>query len=188
MAEKELQERFHKETGKNAIWHGKITNGYNNWLKKKNKTKDLKKTPKKTSKRKSPINQESTSLKNITNTLEKLMVEFQFIDNRLQKLEQAVFHSFKEQSSQKVSTNQFLRIVNTAYDSIEKKKTGGFVPIQNLTSKIKDYIPWSVQEIHDELYKLFMEFKIDLQPGKSSGGIPLIKEGKTFVWFNLNND
>jgi hypothetical protein len=33
-----------------------------------------------------------------------------------------------------------------------------------------------------------MEFKIDLQPGKSSGGIPLIKEGKTFVWFNLNND
>jgi hypothetical protein len=30
-----------------------------------------------------------------------------------------------------------------------------------------------------------MNYKIDLQPGKNVEGIPLIQDGKTFVWFKL---
>lgn len=83
-----------------------------------------------------------------------------------------------------VSSDHFLRIIQNVFSSM-KKSSGGFVPIPSLTKGIKEYIPWSTKKIHDGLYKLFSEYKIELQPGKSKEGEPLEQDGQKFYWFKL---
>lgn len=172
--EETLMRIFEQETGKNAIWRNKITKTYLDWKKKRLKKKGSKTTDISTPK--------VPQLGQINTTLNQIITQFQDFQIRLEKLESAVFSSKAEKSSQQISSNHFLRIIKTAYNSSEKKM-GEFVKISTLTNKIKEYIPWSTQKIHYELYKLFTEYKIDLQPGK--GDNPLVADGKKFVWFKL---
>jgi hypothetical protein len=53
---------------------------------------------------------------------------------------------------------------------------------------MRNYLPWSTEQIHEQIYKLFMEYKVDIQPGKQKSGQPLKRDGKIFVWFALNNN
>ena len=160
----ELMLQFENETGKHAIWKDKITINFNKWVsKRKKQEKIITKTP-----------------SNINVILKKL----QDFEERLIKLEIATFDSVKIDDTREITEDQFLRTTKIAYNSLEKK-LGDFVSISVITNKIQDILPWSTKKIHDILYKLFMEYKVDLQPGKILKGTPLVKDGQTYVWFNL---
>ncbi|MHA1802915.1 MAG: hypothetical protein ACTSU4_00100 [Promethearchaeota archaeon] len=154
-----LINKFYEETGKHAIWGDRITKQYKEW-------------------KRSQIN----SLK-----IEKIFSKLKDIEHRLSVLENHLFPSSKKTISKEVSQEHFLRILRVVYDSCEKK-LGDFIPISDLTEKIKEYLPLTTDSIHEHLYELFMEYEIDLQPGKNTfGGKPLVQDGKTFVWFKFKN-
>jgi V8-like Glu-specific endopeptidase len=171
--DKKLMEKFKAETGKNAIWHGKITKGFLDWKKKQGKRK-VKKTLTK-------LKTNDSVIIEIQSNIQKIFSKLNNFEYRLRSLEN-IKPKFEKQA--KISENHFFRILKTAYNSSEKK-FGDFVSISVLTDKIKEFIPWSTEKVHTELYKLFMKYKIDLQPGKNVDGTPLIQDGKTFVWFKL---
>lgn len=169
----ELMQQFEDLTGKNAIWNGKITSNFKKWAaKQKGKVITNKK----------PI--QTTLSNNIASQLQTILNQFQTFEIRISKLENAVFRLEPKEKLEKITREQFNRTINTAYNSLEKR-FGDFVSISALTNKIQDFIPWTKEKIHDELYKLFMEYKIDLQPGKRVDGDPLVKDGQTYVWFKL---
>ena len=171
----ELMQQFEAETGKNAIWRGKITVNFKKWeAQRKKKGKTIRKTG---------ITQTTIS-RSANSDLELILNKFQDFEIRLSKLENVVFQKETEEKFQYITEQQFIRTINTAYNSLEKK-FGDFVSISALTQKIQDFIPWSKDRIHNELYKLFMEYKVDLQPGKIVKGEPLVKDGYTYVWFKL---
>lgn len=171
----ELMQQFEAETGKNAIWRGKITANFKNWeAQRKKKRKTIRKTA---------LTQKAIS-RSASPDLELIIRKFQDFEIRLSKLENVVFKTKPEEKFQDITEQQFLRTVNTAYSSLEKK-FGDFVSVSALTQKIQDFIPWSKDKIHNELYKFFMEYKVDLQPGKIVQGEPLVKDGQTYVWFKL---
>lgn len=114
----------------------------------------------------------------ITNIHRKL----EFFNRRLEKLEDII--GIDSESDSEISEDHFFRILKLSYNSLDKK-LGGFVVISNLTEKIKNFIPWSTERIHKHLYSLFLNYKVELQPGKSDRGAPLEQEGKKFVWFKL---
>ncbi len=171
--ERQLMARFKEETDKNAIWRGTITKGYIAW-KKKLKARTIGKTSK----------PKSMSLINIEEKINQIFKKLDQLDQRVQLLERNNSSSKKIRKSPKFSGNYFLRILNLVYASIEERY-GDFVLISTLTESVKQYIPWSTQEIHSELYRLFMDYKIDLQPGKNIKGEPLRQDGNIFVWFKF---
>ncbi len=151
--------KFYEETGKHAIWGDRLTKQYNQWKR---------------------------SQKNALN-IEKIFVKLEDIEYRLMILENHVLHSESKRSREEVSQEHFLRILRVVYNSCEKK-LGDFIPISQLTEKIKEYLPLTTETIHIYLYDLFMEYKIDLQPGKNNfDGDPLVQDGKTFVWFKFKH-
>jgi NAD-dependent DNA ligase len=103
-------------------------------------------------------------------------------NQRLENIEKKVING--TESMVEVSENQFFRILKTSYNALDKK-FGSFVLISDLTKKIKDSIPWSTERIHKQLYTLFLNYKVELQPGKIEEGAPLMQDGKKFVWFKL---
>ena len=103
-------------------------------------------------------------------------------NHRLEKLEIKI--GFDTESESEISEDHFFRILKLSYNSLDKK-FGGFVHISDLTEKIKNLIPWSRERIHKHLYSLFLNYKIELQPGKLDRGAPLEQDGKNFVWFKL---
>jgi len=171
--EKQLMAQFKKETTKNAIWGGKITKGYKEW-KKNLENRTIAKVSQ----------SKSLSLTDLQNKIGQIFKTLDHLDQRIQHLEKKDSISKKNRKSPKVSRNHFLKILNLVYPSIEERY-GEFVLISTLTESIKQYIPWSTQEIHSELYRLFMDYKIDLQPGKNVKGEPLRQDGNTFVWFKF---
>ena len=174
--EKKLMEKFKAVTSKNAIWRGKITKGYLDWKKKQGGQKK---------RQISTIQKKSGSvILEIQSNIQKIFSKFDNFEYRLRTLEKKKTVSEKVERLGKISDDHFFRILKTAYNSSEKK-FGDFVSVSALTDKIKEFIPWSTENVHSELYKLFMSYKIDLQPGKKVEGVPLIQDGKTFVWFKL---
>ncbi len=145
---------------KHAIWQGKITNQFLKW-KKKNKNRHQ--------------IQETVPL------IKKILFRLDSIEERLNILENIKKNIIPKKAEIEISKNQFLRIIKTAYDSIEKK-LGDFISIFILTEKVKETIPLTTEQIHSELYNLFMDYKIDLQTGKKINGEPLLRDGNTFVW------
>jgi hypothetical protein len=127
---------------------------------------------------------ENTILLKIQSNIQKIFSKLDNFEYRLKTLENRTLISKKKEGLGDVSDAHFFRILKTVYNSSEKK-FGDFVPISVLTEKMQEYIPWSIEKVHSELYELFMNYKIDLQPGKNVEGIPLIQDGKTFVWFKL---
>lgn len=174
--DKKLMEKFEADTGKNAIWREKVTKGFLKW-----KRKQKKPSSKITSTQ--PILENTTLLK-VQSNLQKIFSKLDNFEYRLKTLENRTLISKKKEVLGDVSDAHFFRILKTVYNSSEKK-FGDFVPISVLTEKMQEYIPWSIEKVHSELYELFMNYKIDLQPGKNVEGIPLIQDGKTFVWFKL---
>ena len=174
--DKELMKRFEAETGKNAIWRGKITKGFLDWKKKQERKSKAVSIPQSISK--SPVMSE------IQLNIRKIFSILSDYDLRLKILESKALISKGKEISEEISEKHFLRILKTVYNSSEKK-FGDFVPISRITEKIKEYIPWSTVKIHSELYKLFIDYEIDLQPGKNVEGVPLIQDGKKFVWFKF---
>ncbi len=169
-------EKFKNETGKNAIWRGKITKGYLKWKEKQGRQKKG---------QISTIQQKNYSvIIEIQSNIQKIFTKIDNFEYRLKTLEKKTPESENVERLSKISDDHFFRILKSAYNSSEKK-FGDFVSVSALTDKIKEFIPWSTEKIHSELYKLFMNYKIDLQPGKKVEGIPLIQDGKTFVWFKL---
>ncbi|MHA1376146.1 MAG: hypothetical protein ACTSR7_17860 [Promethearchaeota archaeon] len=174
--DKKLMEKFEAETGKNAIWRGDITKNYLTWKKKQVGQK----------KRQIPtIKKKSDSIiLEIQSNIQKIFSKLDYFEQRLKNVENRTLPSVKNEDLGDVSDAHFFRILKTVYNSSEKK-FGDFISISVLTDKIREYIPWSIKKIHSELYELFMNYKIDLQPGKNVQGKPLIQDGKTFVWFKL---
>jgi len=169
----ELMLQFEEVTGKNAIWRGKITSNFQKWAAKQ--------------KRKAITNKKSTQTTLSSSTASQLQIilnKFQEFEIRISKLENTVFRLEPKEKIEEITKEQFNRTINTAYNSLEKR-FGDFVSISALTKKIQDFIPWTKDKIHNELYKLFMEYKVDLQPGKRVDGDPLVKDGQTYVWFKL---
>ncbi len=101
---------------------------------------------------------------------------------RLKKLEDKI--GIDTESVSEISEDHFFRILKLSYNSLDKK-FGEFVLISDLTEKIKNFIPWSTERIHKHLYSLFLNYKVELQPGKRDRGAPLVQDGKKFVWFKL---
>ena len=174
--DKKLMEQFEAITGKNAIWRGKITQAYLNWKKKQEgqKKRQISTIPKK-------IN---SVMLEVQSNIQKIFSKLDNFEQRLKNLEKKTSTSKKNEDLGDVSDAHFFRILKIAYSSSEKK-FGDFIPISELTDKIREYIPWSIEKVHSELYELFLNYKIDLQPGKNVQGKPLIQDGKTFVWFKL---
>jgi hypothetical protein len=170
--DKKLMEKFEASTGKNAIWRGKITKGYLEWKKKQ------------TGKKKKQLTTTQTYKDSTIVEIRKIYSMLENLDHRVRKLEKESSKSEKIEISGTISEKHFFRILKTAYNSSEKK-FGDFVSVSALTNKIKEFIPWSTQKIHSELYNLFMNYQIDLQPGKKVEGVPLVQDGKTFVWVKL---
>ena len=171
--EKQLMDQFKKETTKNAIWGGRITKGYKEWKQNlKKKTIDIVSQTK------------SFPLIDIKNKIELIFKTLDQLDQRIQLLERKDSVPKRNQEPLKFSKNHFFKILNLVYPSIEEKY-GEFVLISTLTETIKQYIPWSTQEIHSELYRLFMEYQVDLQSGKNVKGEPLRHDGNIFVWFKF---
>ena len=169
-------EEFEAVKGKNAIWHGKITKGYLKWKEKQGRqTKGQIST---TQKRNDSV------IFEIQSNIQKIFTKIDNFEYRLKTLEKKTPESENVERLSKISDDHFFRILKTAYNSSEKR-FGDFVSVSALTDKIKEFIPWSTEKIHSELYNLFMNYKIDLQPGKKVEGVPLIQDGKTFVWFKL---
>ena len=174
--DKKLMEEFKAVTGKNAIWRGNITKGYLNW--KRNQEGQIKGQI-------STIQKINDSvILEIQSNIQKIFTKLDTFEYRLRTLEKIKPESEKLERLSEISDEHFFRILKTAYNSSEKK-FGDFVSVSALTDKIKEFIPWSTEMVHSELYKLFMNYKIDLQPGKYIDGTPLIQDGKTFVWFKL---
>lgn len=165
-----LIKQFEAETGKNAIWRGQETKNFIKWKKEKS-GKHLKTSSK--------IGTVISSQKQIS--LNNILAKLTEFEQRLIRLEETVFSSKKQQGTQTISDDHFLRIINAVYNSIDNKMAD-FVQISTLTEKIKEYVSWSTEKIHHELYRLFTEYKVDLQPGKGEG---LESDGKLFVWFKL---
>jgi len=174
--DKKLMEKFEAITGKHAIWRGKTTKGYLDWKKKQGgQIKRQISTVQK-------IN--DSIILEIQSNFQKIFSKLDNFEYRLRTLEKKKPVSEKVERLGKISDDHFFRILKSAYNSSEKK-FGDFVSVSALTDKIKEFIPWSTEKVHSELYKLFMNYKIDLQPGKKVDGTPLIQDGKTFVWFKL---
>jgi len=173
-----LIKQFEKETGKHAIWRGKITKGYEQW-KKKRKEKTIPKTSVQLTFDTSLLNEIQSNIQNIFSRLN----NFEY---RLKNLENTLLPTKNTDLIEDISQDQFFRFLKVSYNSIEKK-FGDFIPISTLTESIKEYLPWPNEKIHSELYKLFTDYKIDLQPGKEFEGEPLRQDGKTFVWFKFKN-
>ena len=114
----------------------------------------------------------------ITNIHRKLEI----FNRRLEKLENII--GTDTESESEISEDHFFRLLKLSYNSLNKK-FGGFVLISNLTEKIKNFIPWSTERIHKNLYSLFLNYQVELQPGKRDKGTPLEQDGKKFVWFKL---
>ncbi len=136
-------------------------------------------------KKKSSIPESSTTTKRIDlleTQVKSIMVKIDNIERVLSQLKSGVIKSSESQIE--VSQEHLLRIIKSVYASIPKS-SGGFVPVPELTEAIKDYFPWTTKKIHQELYKLFSEYKVELQPGKSKGGEPLEQDGQKFYWFKL---
>lgn len=174
--DKKLMEKFEASTGKNAIWRGKITKGYLEWKKKQ--------TGKKRKQLSTTQTYKDSVIVEIQSNIQKIYSMLKNLDHRVNKLENKSSKSEKIEISGTISDRHFFRILKAAYNSSEKK-FGDFVSVSALTNKIKEFIPWSTQKIHSELYNLFMSYQIDLQPGKKVEGVPLIQDGKTFVWVKL---
>jgi len=169
-------EQFEAEKGKNAIWRGKITKGFLEWKKKQEKKKSVQtSTMQKIS---------NSTINEIQSNIQKIFSKLDNFEYRIRNLETEKPVLKKKKKLGKISDDHFFRILKTAYNSSEKK-FGDFVSVSALTDKIKEFIPWTNEKIHSELYNLFMNYKIDLQPGKFFDGTPLIQDGKTFVWFKL---
>jgi len=174
--DKKLMEKFKAETSKNAIWRGKITKGYLKWKEKQGRQKR---------KQISTIQKKNGSvILEIQSNIQKIFSKLNNFEYRLRTLEKTPLVHEEVGSLSKISDDHFFRILKTAYNSSEKK-FGDFISVSTLTDKIREFIPWSTEKVHSELYKLFMNYKIDLQPGKKVDGVPLIQDGKTFVWFKL---
>ena len=171
-----LEKEFEAETGKNAIWNGKVTQNFKKWKENKRSKTIPKSQIKKVS--------ESSNLTQIQSDIKNIVSKLSNFDHRLSILENEIFTSKKIESIEELSPDHFLRILKMVYNSIEKK-FGDFVSIYLITENIKQYLPWSTAKIHSELYKLFMNYKIDLQPGKKIDGEPLIQDGNTFVWLKF---
>lgn len=176
--EKTLMKQYEDKTGKHAIWRGKITKGYQVW---KNKL------DKKASKTLTKQVSKSKNKQSLSTEINSLISKFTKMEARLKILENEVFGNIKQKQTKKISEGHVLRVIKTIYKSTQKKM-GNFILISDLTEKIKDYLPWSTEEIHEQIYKLFMEYKVDIQPGKQKSGQPLKRDGKIFVWFALKNN
>ena len=174
--EEKLRQQFKAETGKNVIWRGNLTKGYLDWKQKKTRKKIQRMTNKKNSK--------SFTSRRSSGEMQLIFSKFEDFEKRLRALEDTIFHSKGRRKNEPINEEQFLRILKNVYISLDKK-FGDFVSISSLTNEIKEYLPLSTRQIHEELYRLFMEYKIDLQPGKQDDGIPLKQDGKTFVWFKF---
>ena len=174
--EQKLMKQFEAETNKHAIWRGKVTKGFLEW-KKRQKKKSISKPSVK------PL-PTSSILNEIQINIQKIYSKLEDFESRIKILENKTLTSLEKKKFEDISDDHFYRILRVAYNTSEKK-FGDFVLIFRLTEKIKEYIPWSTEKIHSELYKLFMDYKIDLQPGKNVEGIPLVQDGKTFVWFRF---
>jgi len=170
-----LMLQFEAETGKNAVWRDKVTTNFKKWAaKRERKGKGII----------SPRTTKTTLSDGDLSKLDIILNKFQDFEMRLSRLENSVFQSESDVKIQEITDGQFKRTVNTAYNSLEKR-FGDFVSISAITNGIQDFIPWPKEKIHNELYKLFMEYKVDLQPGKKLEGEPLVKDGQTYVWFKL---
>ena len=130
----------------------------------------------------SSIKLDMNLIKNIQSEIFIIHSKLEQFNHRLKKVENRVI--IDTESDVEVSEDQFFRIVKTSYNTLEKK-FGGFVLISDLTEKIKNLIPWPTERIHKQLYSLFLSYKVELQPGKTDEGNPLMQDGKKFVWFKL---
>ncbi len=129
----------------------------------------------------------SEEIYSIQSEIKKIHNRIDNMDYRLKNIENNFYKSKNiEKSIPKITEEHFLRTLRVVYDSLEKK-IENFVPISALTEKLKEYIPWSTEKIHSEIYKLFMNYKVDLQPGKRFDGKPLVQDGRKFVWFKFKS-
>jgi len=128
-----------------------------------------------------------TEISSIQSDVKKIYNKLDNLDYRLKTIENKVYESKnRELIIPKITEAHFLRTLRVAYDSLEKR-IENFVSVSALTEKLKEFIPWSTEKIHSEIYKLFMNYQVDLQPGKKFDGEPLVQDGKSFVWFKFKS-
>ena len=59
------------------------------------------------------------------------------------------------------------------------------VPIPSIAQQVKAKIAIELDVLEDLLYALFIQNKIDLQPGKTRTGQPLIRNNHSFYWLKI---
>lgn len=129
------------------------------------------------------IKTSNSTIQQIQSDIKLIFSKLERFDQRLKAIENEVQSSIPI-SETNISDDHFFRVLKSSYNSMTKK-FGGFVPISDLTQTIKQQLPISEESIHQKIYSLFMDYKVELQPGKSDHGAPLVQDGKKFVWFKL---
>lgn len=129
------------------------------------------------------IKTSNSTIQQIQSDIKLIFSKLERFDQRLKAIENEVQDSIPI-SETNISDDHFFRVLKSSYNSMTKK-FGGFVPISDLTQTIKQQLPISEESIHQKIYSLFMDYKVELQPGKSDHGAPLVQDGKKFVWFKL---
>ena len=72
-----------------------------------------------------------------------------------------------------------------AYESVPSKM-GDMVEISQLSHILAEETGWTINQIHNQIYQAYLEKRVDLQPGKVSGGTALeAEDGSKFTWFQF---
>lgn len=84
-----------------------------------------------------------------------------------------------------IPSSQFLFQLRQAYETVPSRM-GDMVEIPILADILRKNTGWGIDQIYRQIYQVYLEKKVDLQPGKASSGNPLKGEdGSTFYWFQF---
>ena len=86
---------------------------------------------------------------------------------------------------QEISSDQFLFQLRQAYETAPSKM-GDMIEIPILAEIVSKNTGWEIDLIYRQMYQVYLEKIVDLQPGKAINGKPLESEdGSRFYWFQF---
>ncbi|MFW9992296.1 MAG: hypothetical protein ACFFD4_09640 [Candidatus Odinarchaeota archaeon] len=84
-----------------------------------------------------------------------------------------------------IPSDQFLFQLRRAYETAPSKM-GDMIEIPILAEILSKNTGWEIDQIYRQIYQVYLEKKVDLQPGKAINGKPLESEnGSRFYWFQF---
>ncbi len=140
---KEKQQIFIEETGKNAIWRGKITKAYNQWLKNEQRTEEI---------------ADKLNYTNSNNKLFKIREYYEKLNLSEEELKDVMFKLYNNVYQNKIKsyTKDFKEFYNQRYsENLERK-----INVEKNRIKEKNKDPERVRRGKENYYKKNSEFRL----------------------------